>query len=1237
MKKERPLVGIIAAEAEFTFFARALECMQKELFAANMDAAVFSSLMMSGDKDFDLAENTVYDLIDLDLLDGLIIFPRAISDSASREKIISRIRSDFRGPVISFDSALEGFPDSTYDFSTATELIIGHIVDFHGAKTIDFVGGQQDDFHNAIEASVRQALERRGHIIPENRVHHITDWLGDFSGITDEILSNGLPDAIVCCSDLSAVQMISALAEKGINVPEDVIVTGLDKGEPYSGDYINITSVIREPDAMARNAAGYIISRINGTEFVRESGNNSAELSEGISCGCKRVNMETMCKKAAADMTQMHQGGYDSCYNFMPDTLVAAESFYDYLWKINWYTTFLGDFSGFWLCLNNKVMHNPVPELGFTDKICIPFSRKGKIAEVDLSRKFPREQLLPDIFEHRTSPTGYIFTSLHFMGVNYGYVVLSYGDSGKVYDKTYIKWLRCISRTLEKQRRHILYNDAVSDAQVRDSLTGLLNMRGYTRIMAERCGKFDDPSKLLRVISIDIENLKGINDAYGYSEGDRVLSGLGVALSGAAGDNDLVVRVSGDEFFIAGIIDEGSVDDVPSRLHRAIESLNHRDNCEYGISIFTASVSAPITDKSILEKLPYEAAYQRTLTKDNHTKMHKTADVSAEVFDPEERLNVIRLLNENLFSYHFQPIVNAKNGKIFAYEALMRSGDKFRLSPMTILSHAEALQRLHDVEKCTMFNTLRFVKENKEMLFGKLLFVNSIPACTLPDSDFEQLYQLYGDIMDSIVVEFTEQTKASDAQLKVLLDRSQRCGFQIAIDDYGTGYSNISNLLTFMPNVVKIDRSLIMNIHKDKRKKHFTKNIIDYAHDNNFMALAEGVELSEELQTVIAMGVDLIQGYYTAKPSPDIVPCIDPAIMQEIQDYNRLSENQRIRKTYFTGDEREVSLMALDLDGYTDIIVSKPEYTLTGNKNFVSEMTIKAKDNTDCCLNLMDIALKNELAGASITVGKNSTMTLNIIGEVSVYGGIYVPSGSSLKVIGSGSLIMHSATNQSYAIGSGGSASYGNIDIDMTGGVYIRLDSEKSIAIGGKSNDGVSHINICCKELEIEQMSKESLSIGSLQSGADIYIHDTRMSIVHHSRTAIAIGSFSSPCNIRVNSGSSNFVLSGDKIGGLGSFNSDGGKTILSNANFTSTFKGKDILGIGADQNFGEIQMTDCTFNSLIEGAEVVVFGSSNCEGSISMKACSGDITVRSGSKTLLGVKPENYYTESCSIIFDGD
>ena len=547
MNKERPLIGIIAAEAEFVVYACELEIIQRELFAADMDTAIFSSLMMSGNSEFDSAETSVYDLMNFDLLDGIIIIPASINDEEVRNRLIERIRRDFKGPVVSIDTRVEGFADSVYNYEYAADLIVSHVIDVHGAKIIDCLGGNHDAYHDELERCFRKALEKHGYNIPDSRYHRCQDWVADYSGVADEIIAGGLPDAILCCSDLSAMQLMTCLCDRGVKIPEDVIVTGFNKGEPYGAEYLNITSVLRDPGAIARNAARYIISRVRGTEFVPESGEHCACLSEGITCGCQRLDLRKMCSQATLDMTELQQGGFNSYYNFMSEELVAAETFYDYLWKTDWFTHFLGDFSGFWMCLNDKVMHNAAPDPGFTENICIPYCRVNNTGRVDFMEKFPRGEMLPAIFTHRSSPAGYIFTSLHFMGVNYGYVVLSYGDSGKVYDSTYVKWLRSVTTALEKHRRHIIYNDAVTESQVRDSLTGLLNMRGYTRIMTERCGKFNDPSKLLRIISIDIENLKGINDTYGYAEGDKVLSGLAVALTSAAGENDIVVRVSGDE------------------------------------------------------------------------------------------------------------------------------------------------------------------------------------------------------------------------------------------------------------------------------------------------------------------------------------------------------------------------------------------------------------------------------------------------------------------------------------------------------------------------------------------------------------------------------------------------------------------------------------------------------------------------------------------------------------------
>lgn len=106
--------------------------------------------------------------------------------------------------------------------------------------------------------------------------------------------------------------------------------------------------------------------------------------------------------------------------------------------------------------------------------------------------------------------------------------------------------------------------------------------------------------------------------------------------------------------------------------------------------------------------------------------------------------------------------------------------------------------------------------------------------------------------------------------------------------------------------------------------------------------------------------------------------------------------------------------------------------------------------------------------------------------------------------------------------------------------------------------------------------------------------------------------------------------MSGDKVGGIASFNSCGGSIQMSDVRISTEFKAKEILGIGADKNFGEIIMNDCTFDSLYRGSGISRVGSADCEGTLTDVHVSGTITVRSGIKTLLGVKPENLISDHC-------
>ncbi len=201
--------------------------------------------------------------------------------------------------------------------------------------------------------------------------------------------------------------------------------------------------------------------------------------------------------------------------------------------------------------------------------------------------------------------------------------------------------------------------------------------------------------------------------------------------------------------------------------------------------------------------------------------------------EKQEFKKVEEIIDGNLLKYHFQPIVSALNGEVFSYEALMRSAGDPKITPFHILKYAALNDRLEDIERATFINVLGLIGKMREELGGRAVFINSIPDVRLGDADVEKISELLRKYSDCTVVELTESAEADEGQLTVLKDRYGSLNVKIAVDDYGTGYSNVSNLLRYTPNFVKIDRSLLSEINVDAKKRHFVRDIIEFCHDNN--------------------------------------------------------------------------------------------------------------------------------------------------------------------------------------------------------------------------------------------------------------------------------------------------------------------------------------------------------------------------------------------------------------------
>ncbi len=213
----------------------------------------------------------------------------------------------------------------------------------------------------------------------------------------------------------------------------------------------------------------------------------------------------------------------------------------------------------------------------------------------------------------------------------------------------------------------------------------------------------------------------------------------------------------------------------------------------------------------------------------------------------------------------YQPIVHAGSGELFGYEALMRSGDARLPFPSSILKVAEHLNRLFDVGR--KVRDIALLPMNDAPSECKL-FLNLHPRDLLDNHLGSKTSPLVG-MADRIVLEITERESLDRVpQVDEKLGRLRSMGFDIAVDDMGAGYAGLSCFASLQPSIIKLDMSLIFDIHSSLVKRRVVESMVEACHDLNILVVAEGVETEDELRACREIGCDLLQGYFIAKPAP---------------------------------------------------------------------------------------------------------------------------------------------------------------------------------------------------------------------------------------------------------------------------------------------------------------------------------------------------------------------------------
>ncbi|MBP1561180.1 MAG: EAL domain-containing protein [Oscillospiraceae bacterium] len=664
--------------------------------------------------------------------------------------------------------------------------------------------------------------------------------------------------------------------------------------------------------------------------------------------------------------------------------------------------------------------------------------------------------------------------------------------------------------------------------------------------------------------------------------------------------------------------------------------LSESDEADYvnvfcGYAMFEGADNDVITMLSSSDYAAYEAKTSQSSIPMKFNEEHYA--ISAFDFKKLQAFNYA--IENNRINYHFQPIVDAHTGEIFGYEALMRPHevDGIRLSPLEFLEIADNQGMLDRVELLTLKNTLSLLSENQDFFRTKKMFINSIPNRFIPDADYEALFEKYSGIFDKIIIEITEGCPMTPESLELMKRRYTDKHASIALDDYGSGYANESSLITIQPDYIKIDRSLIMGIDTDNRKKHLVSNMISFAEKHGIKALAEGVETFGELETVITLGVDLIQGYYTCKPNAVINLDIPAGIKKEILDINlkALGYNQ---KAYVIDTSEPVSIVKLALEGCTDITVKTSPVTLIGDYEVPVNMRINCGNGYEGTINIQDVNISG-IDSPVLTLGRNCNVTLNVEKRNNFsYEGIRVPDSSSFKLTGNGTLNMDISGNNGVVIGGSFMQKFGAITLDFGGKLNITAKGDNIIAIGGSSGIDSSFVHILGGEINAALKGPSLIGIGAVTGNVEITAERSVIGISAAGQNVVGIGSVKGKANVELDSDVS-IVCSGDNCCAVGALEGGGGKVVTKNGSFKLKLNAKNTVGIGSVNGKTEVSVNSGRYSISCEGNSAVGIGDAFGSENITITSGTFNIYTAASLEVPIGTRNGKTTIHSGNIVID--
>ncbi len=407
-----------------------------------------------------------------------------------------------------------------------------------------------------------------------------------------------------------------------------------------------------------------------------------------------------------------------------------------------------------------------------------------------------------------------------------------------------------------------------------DALTGLPNRTLLNSHLQRALEKTQQNPQKFALLFLDLDNFKDINDTQGHDVGDQVLILVAKQIKRCLRPSDTFARLGGDEFVIIidNFTDDNALGIICEKILKAVIACNQTMN--FAISTSIGVCLAPDHGDTInilmrnADTAMYEAKshglsqfhiYQQELTKVALTRLQLSREMASALLKQQ-------------FVIHYQPQFDNKAERILGVEALVRwqHDEKGLIPPAHFIPIAEENGLIKDIGFYVLQQACQQCLDWWEQGIPKFTLAVNVSVKQLQSGFSEKLQALLENInfpLSQLELEITESTIMQNINLDEL-NRLDNLGLDIAMDDFGTGHSSLSQLKSLPFSKLKIDRSFIKDIPENHDDVIMARTIIAMGHSLGLKIVAEGIETHEQQLFLSKEGCDLLQGFYLSKPIP---------------------------------------------------------------------------------------------------------------------------------------------------------------------------------------------------------------------------------------------------------------------------------------------------------------------------------------------------------------------------------